>query len=56
MIRVLVEAHTLVMDPAWLEQRCPCCHRLLFKGRLVGEIKCGRCGNLLRFSEDRGVG
>lgn len=29
--------------------RCPACRRLLFRGQLVGEIRC-RCGYLMRFA------
>jgi len=42
-----------VLMSALLEYRCPECHKLLFKGALVGgavEIKCGRC-NALRTIE-----
>jgi uncharacterized protein (DUF983 family) len=35
------------------EVRCPQCRRLLFKGILLGEIRCERCGALVKFQ--RGV-
>jgi hypothetical protein len=35
--------------------RCGKCHRLLFVGRLVGMIKCGRCGAILTFEAMDGV-
>ena len=31
------------------EVRCPQCRRLLFKGVLLGEIRCERCGALVKF-------
>lgn len=34
------------------EYRCPSCKALLFRGLLVGDIKCYKCGYLTRFDFD----
>lgn len=34
------------------EYRCPSCKKLLFRGLLVGEIKCTRCRHVTRFDFD----
>jgi len=36
-------------SPAVAEVRCPRCHRLLFRGTLVGEIQCSKCAALVKF-------
>jgi len=45
MILLVLEAES----PAVAEVRCPRCKKLLFRGTLIGEIMCGRCGMLAQF-------
>jgi len=45
MILLVLEAESATVA----EVRCPRCNKLLFRGTLIGEILCARCGMLAQF-------